>query len=178
MTTPDAADILTRYQTFRTRRFLENDAKTRNWLPTWRTQRRRRILGVAVFAVLFALLVISILSLFWQYAPIAWLPATAAFLVLWTMLQTVSGRHSDAPVGALDEWEVQQRNEARSIGLTVTQGLVLVAVMVSIFLSIWIENDRLAYAGALWTLTALLAGICSPALILAWITPDPDPEDL
>lgn len=178
MTTPGAADILTRYQAFRTRRFLENDAKTRHWLPTWRTQRRRRILGVSVVAVLFTLLVISILSLFWQWAPLAWLPATVAFLILWTMLQTVSGRHSDAPAGALDEWEVQQRNEARSIGLTVTQGLVLVAVMVSIFLSTWIENDHLAYAGALWTLTALLAGICSPALILAWITPDPDPEDL
>ncbi|MBY6413082.1 hypothetical protein HQ346_15760 [Rhodococcus sp. BP-252] len=177
MSTPDT-NILSRYQTYRTRRFLENDAKTRHWLPGWRTQHRRRVLAVAVLATLFVLLVLSISTLFWKWAPLAWLPATAAFLVLWTILQTVSGRHSDAPVGALDEWEVEQRNEARSIGLTVTQGTVLTAVIALVFLSTTLDNDRLAYAGGLWTLVALLTGICSPAIILAWITPDPDPEDL
>ncbi|SNS42473.1 hypothetical protein [Rhodococcoides kyotonense] len=170
--------ILTRYQDYRTRRFLENDAKTRHWLPKWRTQHRRRILAVAVLSILFVLLALSIASLFWKWAPLAWVPATLAFLVLWTMLQTVSGRHSDAPVGALDEWEVQQRNEARSIGLTVTQGLVLTAVIALVILSTSVDNDRLAYAGGLWTLIALLTGICSPAIILAWITADPDPDDL
>ncbi|MGA9869834.1 MAG: hypothetical protein WBQ44_01615 [Rhodococcus sp. (in: high G+C Gram-positive bacteria)] len=177
MSTPDS-NILSRYQAYRTRRFLENDAKTRHWLPAWRTQRRRRMLAIAVVATLLVLVVISIWTLFWEWAPLAWLPATAAFLVLWTMLQTVSGRHSDAPMGALDEWEVQQRNEARSIGLTVTQGTVMAAIMPLVFLGTWVDNDRLAYAGGLWTLTALLAGICSPAFVLAWITPDPEPEDL
>ncbi len=177
MTTTDA-NILTRYQAYRTRRFLENDAKTRHWLPKWRTQKRRRILAVAVIATLVALLAIAIWSLFAKWAPIAWLPATVAFLVMWTMLQTVSGRHSDAPVGALDEWEIAQRNEARSIGLSVTQGTVLVSVVALIFLSTSYDNERLAYGGALWTLTALLSGICSPAIILAWITPDPEPEDV
>lgn len=173
----DATDILTRYQQYRTRRFIDNDAKTRNKLPGWRTQRRRRILAISVLTTLFALLLISISSLFSEWSPILWLPATAAFLVTWTMLQTVSGRHSDAPVGALDEWEVQQRNSARSIGLTITQGTVMVAVVVLILLSTWVDNDRLAYAGGGWTLIALLTGMCSPAIILAWITPDPDPED-
>lgn len=78
------------------------------------------------------------------------------------MLQTVSGRKSDAPMGALDEWEIQQRNEARSIGLTITQGLVMASVFVLIFLATGYDNERLAYAGALWTLVGLLAGICSP----------------
>lgn len=177
MTTP-GTDILSRYQAFRTRRFLENDAKTRRRLPKWRSRRRRRILAVATLCILFALLVISISSLFWKWSPILWLPATLAFLFTWTMLQTVSGRQSDAPVGALDEWEIQQRNEARSIGLTITQGLVMVAVVVLIFASSFYENDRLAYAGGGWTLIALILGMCSPAIILAWITPDPDPEDL
>ncbi|WP_072805320.1 hypothetical protein [Rhodococcoides yunnanense] len=177
MSTLDS-NILTRYQAYRTRRFLDNDAKTRHWLPRWRTQHRRRILCVGVVVTLAALLVISILTLFSWWAPILWVPATVSFLVLWTMLQTVSGRHSDAPVGALDEWEVQQRNEARSIGLTVTQGLTLTAVVALIVLSSAVDNDRLAYAGGLWTLVALLTGICTPAFVLAWITPDPDPEDL
>lgn len=177
MSTLDA-NILTRYQAYRTRRFLENDAKTRHWLPKWRNQKRRRILSVLVIVALAVLLAISILALFWVWAPILWIPATLAFLVSWTMLQTVSGRHSDAPIGALDEWEVQQRNEARSIGLTVTQFLVLTAVVVLIILSTALDNDRLAYSGGLWTLVALLAGICSPAIVLAWITPDPEPEDL
>ena len=177
MNTSDS-NVLTRYQAYRTRRFIENDAKTRHWLPKWRTQRRRRMLAIAVAATLIILLIISICSLFLEWVPIAWFPATALFLVLWTMLQTVSGRHSDAPTGALDEWEVQQRNEARSIGLTITQGTVLAAIVPLIFLSTTIDNENLAYAGASWTLTALLAGICSPAMILAWITPDLDPEDL
>ena len=177
MTTPDS-NILTRYQDYRTRRFLENDAKTRHMLPTWRTQKRRRILAAAVMSTLVVLLTIAVASLFWKWAPILWVAGTVAFLVLWTMLQTASGRHSDAPVGALDEWEVQQRNEARSIGLTVTQGLVMVSVFTLIILATGYENERLAYAGALWTLVSLMAGICSPAMILAWITPDLDPEDL
>jgi hypothetical protein len=177
MSTTDT-NILGRYQAYRTRRFLENDAKTRHWLPTWRTQHRRRILTVAVLTTLFILFVLSIVTLFWHWAPLAWVPVTVVFIAAWTMLQTVSGRHGDAPVGALDEWEVQQRNEARSIGLTITQGLVLAAVVVLVVLSTFVTNDRLAYAGGLWTLIALLTGICSPAMILAWITPDPDPEDL
>ncbi|MDV7988772.1 hypothetical protein [Rhodococcus sp. IEGM 1374] len=174
----ERTDILTRYQAYRTRRFLENDAKTRHWLPAWRTQHRRRILVVALSVVLFSFFVISITSLFVEWAAIAWIPAVLLFLPIWTALQTVSGRHGDAPVGALDEWEVQQRNEARSIGLTITQTLVMAAAFASIFLST--ANDempRLAYAGGGWTLAALLAGICSPAMILAWITPDPELED-
>lgn len=177
MKLPDST-ILTRYQTYRTRRFLENDNKTRHWLPKWRTQKRRRALSVAVIATLLILLTLSISSLFWKWAPLLWIPMTIVFIVVWTMLQTVSGRHSDAPVGALDEWEVQQRNEARSIGLTITQGLVMVAVFILIILASAVDNERLAYAGGTWTLIALMAGICSPAIILAWITPDPDSEDI
>ena len=144
MTTP-SSDLLTRYQAYRTRRFLEHDAKTRHWLPNWRTQERRRILAVFVMASLLTLLVIAVWSLFSRWAPIAWVPATVMFLVTWTMLQTVSRRHSDAPVGALDEWEVQQRNEARSIGLTVTQALVMVAVLVLIVLSGTYARFALSY---------------------------------
>ncbi|MEU3472877.1 hypothetical protein [Rhodococcus sp. NPDC006774] len=171
-------DILTRYQAYRTRRFLENDAKTRHWLPNWRTRHRRRILVVAVAVLLIAFFVVSIGSLFTTWFAIGWIPAALLFLPIWTALQTVSGRHSDAPVRALDEWEVQQRNEARSIGLTITQTLVMAAAFASIFLSVSFEDmPRLAYAGGGWTLAALMAGICSPAMILAWITPDPELED-
>ncbi|MDJ0393857.1 hypothetical protein QMK17_10995 [Rhodococcus sp. G-MC3] len=177
MSTPDS-NVLTRYQAYRTRRFLENDARTRNWLPNWRNRRRRRILVLALAATFVALLIIAILSLFWDWAPVLWVPATVLFIGTWSTLQIVSGRQSDAPMGALDEWEIQQRNEARSIGLTITSSAVLVAVMALILLSNGIDSEELAYAGGLWTLVALLFGGCSPAMILAWITPDPDPEDL
>lgn len=171
-------DILTRYQAYRTRRFLENDANTRHWLPKWRTQRRRRILAVAVIVADLTFLVISISTLFFPWAAIVWIPAVMIFLPIWTALQTVSGRHSDAPKGALDEWEIQQRNDARSIGLTVTQGLVLLAAFALIFLSTAFPDlPRLAYAGGGWTAAALMIGISTPAVILAWITPDPELED-
>ena len=35
-------------------------------------------------------------------------------------MQIVAGRRGDAPRGALDEFEIAQRNSARSIGLTIT----------------------------------------------------------
>lgn len=177
MTPSGTPDILTRYQAYRTRRFLENDAKTRHWLPAWRTQHRRRILVVATGIVLSTFYIVSIGSLFSKWFALGWVLAAMAFLPVWTALQTVSGRHSDAPVGALDEWEIQQRNEARSIGLTITQTLVLAAAIASIVLSTTTdEMPMLAYAGGGWTLAALMTGICSPAMILAWITPDLDPE--
>ena len=56
-------------------------------------------------------------------------PRALLFFPLWTMLQIVSGRQGDAPRDALDEWEIQQRNSARSIGLTVTQLLTLVPAL-------------------------------------------------
>jgi hypothetical protein len=84
----------------------------------------------------------------------------------------------DAPEAALDEYDIQQRNSARSIGLTVTQNLMLIPIGYLIFGSVITKgaDTDMAYAGGLMALTVLLIGGCSPAMILGW-TKRSDAED-
>jgi len=168
------------YQWYRTRRFVANERKWSRMLPGWRTQKRRRVLVgslLATFVFMFAVGIVCAFGVVW--APLLWLPACVAFLPLWTLLQIVSGRQGDAPTDTLDEWEVEQRNQARSIGLTVTQTLVMIPIFYLIFGSVIThgENASMAYAGGIMALTTLLAGGCTPAMILGWTRPDPDRED-
>jgi hypothetical protein len=169
--------LIDRYQNFRTRRFLKYERTYAHSLPGWRTQQRRRVLviGLAVtFAFMAGVSVLCAVGIEW--APLLWLPACVLFVPLWIVLQIVSGRQGDAPQGALDEYEVQQRNTARSIGLTVTQNLMLLPIFYLIFGSVITggTDTSMAYAGGLMAMTVLLVGGCTPAMILGWIRPDPD----
>lgn len=167
--------ILDRYQDFRTKRFLKREHTYANALSGWRTQRRRRVIVVGL-AVTFAFMaIVSLLCAFgFDWAPLLWLPACLVFFPLWSVLQIVSGRQGDAPRDALDEFELAQRNSARSIGLTVTQTLMLLPIFYLVFGSTFFtdisaETARgMAYAGALMALTVLLVGGCLPAMILGW----------
>ncbi|MBS9373676.1 hypothetical protein [Rhodococcus sp. B50] len=172
--------LLDRYENYRTRRFLKNEEITSGWMPNWRTRRRRRILAGAVVTLIALMFVTAIASYFTRWAAIAWLPVTLAFLPTWTCLQIVSGRQSDAPRHALDEREIAERNSARSIGLSVAQGLV----MLPIFALLWsasiasIDHQALAYSAGGFALASILFSGCLPAVLLAWTRPDDDPEDL
>jgi hypothetical protein len=172
-------DLIERYQTYRTNRFLKQERSWANSLPGWRSRRRRRILVGALVAIFVFMFAVSVLCAFdVQPAPLLWLPACLAFFPTWIALQIVSGRRGDAPEGALDEFEIAQRNSARSIGLTITQNLMMIPVVYLIFgavLTAGADAD-MAYAGGLMALTMLLAGGCAPAMILGWIRPDPDFE--
>ncbi|GAB3132161.1 hypothetical protein GCM10027289_19620 [Tsukamurella serpentis] len=176
------ANLFSGYQERRTRRFLENEKRTAHMFPNWRTRSRRRKLVVALGLVYLYMFVVGVLCHFdIGIAPLLWLPACALLLPLWSMLQIVSGRQGDAPADALDEWEIQQRNEARSIGLSVTQNLVLVAVCYAIFTAVIAQpagNNAWHYASGLFTLVALLIGMSTPAMLLAWTRPDPEAEDV
>ncbi len=98
--------LIDRYQDFRTRRFLKNERKYSNALPGWRTQRRRRMLVGALALTFVYMAGISVLCAFGiRWAPLLWLPAWLVYFPLWIVLQIVSGRQGDAPLGALDEFE-------------------------------------------------------------------------
>ncbi|KAA0021184.1 hypothetical protein [Antrihabitans cavernicola] len=171
------AGIISRYQAYRTERFLINEQKWSGKLQGWRTQRRRRILVLAVAGTLAFAFAVSVVCAFGVgWAPLLWIVATVAFIPSWTMLQIASGRQGDAPTGTLDEWEVQQRNSARSIGLTVTQGLAFVPACYLIFGAVITRgvDENMSYAGGLMVLATLLVGGCTPAMILGWTRPDPD----
>jgi hypothetical protein len=174
-----AESLIDRYEDYRTRRFLKNEQVTAGWLPGWRNRRRRRILAAAVAVLIGLMFVTAVASYFTQWAALVWLPVTLAFLPTWTTLQIVSGRQSDAPRHALDEREIAERNSARSIGLSVAQGLLLFPI----FTLLWgasidsIDHSALAYSAGGFALASILLSGCLPAMLLAWTRPDDDPED-
>lgn len=173
---PDAT-LIDRYQTYRAQRFLKHERTYAKSLPGWRTQRRRRALvsGLATtFVFMFAVSLLCAFGIRW--APLLWLPACLVFFPLWMTLQIVSGRQGDAPLATLDEFELAQRNSARSIGLTVTQNLMLLPIAYLIVGAVTTDgaDTDMAYAGGLMALTVLLIGGCTPAMILGWTRPDPD----
>ncbi|AYA25295.1 hypothetical protein SAMN02745947_02726 [Rhodococcus rhodochrous J3] len=172
--------LLDRYEEYRTRRFLKNEEITGGWMPNWRTRRRRRILAVAVVALIALMFAVAIASYFTMAAAIVWLPAALIFLPAWTCLQIVSGRQSDAPRHALDEREIAERNSARSIGLSVAQALLLIPIFTLLFgASIdSLDHQALAYSMGGLALASILFSGCLPAVLLAWTRPDDDPEDL
>jgi hypothetical protein len=179
-TTQAETTLLGRYEGYRTRRFLKHERRYANSLTGWRSQRRRRLLViglVATFAFMFGIGVVCAFGVKW--APLLWLPACAAFYPMWIALQIVSGRRGDAPTAALDEYEIAQRNSARSVGLTVTQNLMLIPIGYLIFGSVITggADTDMAYAGGLMALTVLLVGGCTPAMVLGWGRTDPDAED-
>jgi hypothetical protein len=177
---PNETNLIDRYQARRTRQFLASEEIFRQWLPKWRTRRRRRLLVIALGVVFAAMTVSAVAFLFnTTVAPLLWIPLTFVFVPLWTSVQVVSGRQGDAPRDALDEWEIQQRNSARSIALTVTQTLVFIVAIFLIFTTTVGWNvERLAYSGGGMAITAMLIGACTPAMILAWTQPDPEPGDM
>jgi hypothetical protein len=172
-------NLLDRYQAYRTRRYLKFERRYANALSGWRNQRRRRVLVIVLsvaFTLMFAVAVVCAFGVTW--APLLWLPACFVFYPTWMALQIVSGRQGDAPEAALDEFEIQQRNSARSIGLTVTQNLLLLPIGYLIVGSVVTRGTdvSMAYAGGLMSLTVLLIGGCTPAMILGWTRSDLDPE--
>ena len=169
------ANLLDRYQDHRTRQFAKRERKYAHSLPKWRTRSRRRLLVKALGVTFVFMFAVSLMCAFGiEWAPLLWLPACALFFPMWLMLQIVSGRQGDAPDAALDEYELAQRNNARSIGLTITQNLMLVPIFYLIFGSVITggTDTDMAYAGGLMALTVLLVGGCSPAMILGWSRPD------
>ncbi|HEY5855202.1 MAG TPA: hypothetical protein VIW24_14390 [Aldersonia sp.] len=182
-TTPDSptpGNPIARYQAYRTRRFLANERKWAGRLPGWRSQHRRRALVVNLtiaFVAMFAVSIACAAGVWW--APLLWLPACLVFFPAWGMLQIVVGRQGDAPSDALDEWEIQQRNAARSVGLSVTQSLMMIPVAYLVVGAVITggTDENMAYAGGLMALTVLLVGGCTPGMILGWTRPDPDPLD-
>ncbi|MGW5573514.1 hypothetical protein ACWEVD_20155 [Nocardia thailandica] len=172
--------LLERYQEGRTRRFLRRSETTAHLLPGWRTRRRRRLLVRVLAGSFVSMAVVAVLTACGlEWAPLLWLPVCVAFFPAWIMLQIAGGRQADAPSGTLDEWEIEQRNAARSIGLTVTQSLGMIPALWLVFAGALTGLDAMqtAYAGGLMVLTALLVGGCTPAMILGWNRPDPEPED-
>ncbi|MEH6794778.1 MAG: hypothetical protein V7694_11640 [Rhodococcus sp. (in: high G+C Gram-positive bacteria)] len=169
--------IFSRYQESRTQMFLDSDKHYANWLPGLRAQKRRRIFVIALITLLAAAAGFALATLAVRGALGGWAVCYIAFLFAAIVLGIVSHSRAEAPEDALDEYEVARRNHARSIGLTVTQGLGTAAASYLFLGAMFLDNTDLALSGGALVLTALSAGRYAPAMLLAWTTPDPDPED-
>lgn len=163
-------------QEARTRVFLENEKTYANWLPGLRPQKRRRAFVAFLLVLLAASAGFALSEPVFDWAIGSWGICYIVFTFAAIVLGIVSNRRAEAPVDALDELEVQLRNEARSIGLTVTQALGTAAAAY-LFLGSIFGATNFGISGGALMLTALSAGGATPAMLLAWTTPDYDPED-
>ncbi|ONM50414.1 hypothetical protein [Nocardia donostiensis] len=178
--TTQASGLLDRYQDYRIRRWLVQEQRLSGMLPGWRTRTRRRALVVTVAATIALLFTAGLLCAFdLQWASLIAGGSALVFLPAWTMLRIASQGQDHAPAPMLDEREIAQRNAARSIGLTITQGLTIAPVMYLCWsgaLAPEADTFRTAFAGGVMTLATVLAGGCAPAMILGWTQPEPEPE--
>ncbi|NUP25205.1 MAG: hypothetical protein HOQ44_00660 [Nocardia sp.] len=172
--------LLQRYEAYRVRRWLVREKQIAGMLPGWRTTRRRRALVITVIASLVLVFAAGVLCAFGlEWAALPGGAAALIFLPSWIMVRIVADSQDNAPADTLDELEFAQRETARSLGLTVTQVLSVFPMMYLVWSgALFPEADafRTAYAGGVMILATLLAGGCTPAMVLAWTRPDPDPE--
>ncbi|MDI9894869.1 hypothetical protein QM797_09040 [Rhodococcus sp. IEGM 1381] len=175
MTKPEPS-LFTRYQESRTQMFLDSDKHYANWLPSLRPQARRRKFVIFLMVLLVASAGFALSDPVFKWGIGSWGICYAVFAFAAIVLGIVSPREAEAPADALDELEIQKRNAARSIGLTITRILGTAAAAYLLFGSVFSETN-LGVSGAALVLTALSAGGSTPAMLLAWTTPDHDPED-
>ncbi|MEH3154797.1 MAG: hypothetical protein PGN29_05425 [Gordonia paraffinivorans] len=169
-----------RWEAWRVRRYERSTRRHAHRLTGMRNRRGARILASGVLASLALLLVATTLSFLtptWFFVPfLLGLLGTVTFLKL---LGIVTGNIAEAPVASLDELQLAKRNSARSIGYLVVFSLMFIPYLVLIAVGSARESvsGNTVYGFGILLITFLLIGTCSPTLLLAWWTEDPDPED-
>ncbi|MGZ8178782.1 hypothetical protein ACXVUM_12715 [Williamsia sp. SKLECPSW1] len=169
-----------RYEAWRVRHYEKAQAKNAHRLPGMRNRRGARILVGGVLTSLALLVVATVLSFFtaaWFFIPyILGLFGILGFLKL---LGIVTGNIAEAPVASLDELQLAKRNSARSIGYMAVFSLMFVPYIVLILVGSARDSvsGQTVYGFGVLLITMLLIGTCSPTMLLAWWTEDPDPED-
>lgn len=166
----------------RQQRFAE---RTAHRLPGWRTRRRRRsVVGVTAAGLVLMLLGTGVSATGLSSTSTAvlftvtWVGGTQLGLVGRFVLRVLTSNVADLPVVLLDEREADQRAAARSVALQVTLWAALVPMSLLIFGSSVDEPSLVGYPAGLLLAVVIVLGGFTPAALLAWDAPDPDPEDL
>ncbi|WP_168698055.1 hypothetical protein [Gordonia paraffinivorans] len=168
-----------RYEDWRGRRHQAFNAKHAHRLTSWRNRRSFRRLVVALLCAL-ALVIVSSGFAFvgtpWFILPSGF--GLVAALTILTILRIVTGSVADAPVTALDEIQLAQRNSARSFGFFVLSAAMFIPYAVLIALSSQDEvPGQWVYGSAILLISLVLTAVCVPTMLIAWWMADPDPED-
>ncbi len=169
-----------RYENWRARRYERLLAKNATKWPRLRNRRTFRRLVVLLVAFLLLLLVsavIAFVSNTWFIVP--YLISLVGILATLSVLKVVTGSVADAPVSALDEIQLAQRNSARSIGYLVLFSLMFIPFMMMIVMgsAFQLVTGQNVYGLGVLLITITLVGTCTPTILTSWWMADPDPED-
>lgn len=178
---PDAAKPAAwlRYDAWRGDRHRRFTARHTHDLPRWRnrtTYRRVVVVQASAVLVMIAGSVVAFTSSRWFMA--AGIVGVVITVACQRILRIITGSIGDAPVSALDEIQLAQRNSARAIAYFVLCTLMLIPYFVLIALSIPDHVDGQAiYGAAVLLISLLVAGTVLPSMLTAWWMADADPED-
>ena len=169
-----------RYDEWRGARHIRFAEKHANTLPGWRNRRTARrlvLLQVLALISIFVGAVVAFFSSGWTTIPL-FLGVVLTFVAQY-LLRVVTGSIGDAPVTALDEFQLAQRNSARSIAFFVLFSVMFIPYFVLVILGMRDSVDgQYVYGTAILLLALLLMAVCLPSMMIAWWMDDPDPEDI
>lgn len=167
------------YDAWRGRRHRRFAARTAHQLPRWRNRKSYRRVVAAQAAAVVVMIVGSVIAFFssdWFLIP--FFIGAATTLACQRILRIITGSIGDAPITALDEIQLAQRNSARSIAFIVLFSLMFIPYFVLIGLSNLDNVDPQAiYGVAILLISLMLAAAVLPSMLTAWWMADPDPED-
>lgn len=178
---PDEAKpaLWRRYDAWRGERHIRFVRKHARDLMSWRNRRGYRRVVMAQMLSVSITLVATLISFFnnaWFLIP--FLIGVTGTLVCQRILRIITGSVGDAPVSALDEIQVAQRNSARSIAFIVLFTLMFIPYFVLVAFSLADHVDgQLIYGSAILIVSLLLMAATLPSMLTAWWMADADPED-
>ncbi|GGF35942.1 hypothetical protein [Williamsia phyllosphaerae] len=169
-----------RYETWRAVRYERTIAKNAGRYPRLRNRRSFRRLVTLLVAFLLMLVVSAVIAFVnstWFLIP--YLVSLGGILTTLTVLKVVTGSVADAPVSALDEIQLAQRNSARSIGYFVLFSLMFIPFVMLTFMGSAFDlvSGQNVYGVGILLITITLIGTCTPTMLTSWWQADPDPDD-
>ncbi|WHU48040.1 hypothetical protein QNM97_03285 [Gordonia sp. L191] len=172
-------ELWRRYDEWRGERHRRFTARHAHRLPRWRNRRAYRRVVVAQALAIALMTVGAVIGFFsdvWFLPP--WILGAVVTITAQRLLRIITGSVGDAPVSALDEIQLAQRNSARSIAFIVLFSLMFIPYFILIAMSIPDHIDRQAiYGVAILLISLVLAAGVLPSMLTAWWMADSDPED-
>jgi hypothetical protein len=153
----------------RAERWAAREDSVSTLLPSWRTERRTRLLIRIYRGSLLAGLATAVAQVFWLPALFAWIPFTVVVCVSWTMLRTVINTRDVAPDSELDEYEATVIRSGQSVAYNWTALLVLAAGIFMVFVSVLSPDnlDRWVYTAGLLCILGMMSATALPTVTYA-----------
>ncbi len=165
---------LRRIDAWRTDRYERARAQYARTLPGWHDRRGRRGTVVLALVLLAALWAAAVATYWTPWAMIAVVLLVLGALAAMWLVKVCSEDVTDAPRGALDEFEAREKDAARAVGYWVFWIAGFVPYLALLFLAgtTGPYPGSVAYLGAFLVASSLMTGALSPILLAAWTKKD------